>query len=138
MMTFNNIFIHPCDHTVEICYLLWLCDTAIYITYLISHSYSLNCHMVIKGYFRVGCIINTKLPSCVDKIRCTSLGFPCWCPESTRPTDSCFQDTSCENLMMYGGLCQHTWLVLYLCTLIFLFTSDTSPECFNVRTVIDS
>ena len=54
----------------------------------------------IYVYFWVGCIINTKLPFCVDIISRTSLGFPSWCPESTRPTDSCFQGTSCENLMM--------------------------------------
>ena len=64
--------------------------------------------------FQVGCIINTKLPSCVDIILRTSLGFHSWCPESTRPTDSCFQGTSCENLMMYGGLYQHTHVVLYI------------------------
>ena len=65
--------------------------------------------------FQVGCItiINTKLPSCVDIIRSTSLGFHSWCPESTRPTDSCFQCTSCENLVMYSGLCQQTLVVLY-------------------------
>ena len=34
--------------------------------------------------------------------------------KSTRPTDSCFQGTSCENLMMYGGLYQHTRVVLYI------------------------
>ena len=44
----------------------------------------------------------------------TSLGFPSWCPESTRPTDSYFQGISCENLMMYGKLCQHTRVVLYM------------------------
>ena len=64
--------------------------------------------------FQVGCIINTKLPSCVDIIRRRSLGFHSWCPESTRPTDSCFQGTSCENFMMYSGLYQHTHVVLYL------------------------
>ena len=57
--------------------------------------------------FQVGCIINTKLPLCVDIIRRTSLGFHSWCPESTRPTDY-------ENLMMYGGLYQHTHMVLYM------------------------
>ena len=31
-------------------------------------------------------IINTKLPSCDDIIHRTSLGFPSWRPESTRPT----------------------------------------------------
>ena len=46
----------------------------------------------------------TKLPSCVDIIRRTSLGFPSWCPESTRPTDSCFQGTTCENLIMYSEI----------------------------------
>ena len=58
--------------------------------------------------FQFGCIINTKLPSCVDINRRTLLGFHTWCSESTRPTDSCFQGTSCENLMMYDGLYQHT------------------------------
>ena len=106
--------IHPCDPIAVICYLIWPCDIAVRITYLISHSSSLSSHSVIKGYFWVGCIINTKLPSCVDIIRLTSLGFPSWCPESTRPTDSCFQGNSCENLMMYGRLYQHTRVVLYL------------------------
>ena len=113
--------IHPCNPTVVICYLIWACDIAVHITYLISHSSSLSSHSVIKGYFWVGCIINTKLPSCVDIIRSTSLGFHSWCPESTHPTDSCFQDTSCENLMMYGGLYQHTRVVLYI-------------SCNNVKT----
>ena len=48
------------------------------------------------------------LPSCVDIIHHTSLGFPSWCP------DSYFRVNSCENLMMYGGLYQHTRLVLYI------------------------
>ena len=77
-----------CDPTVVICYLIWPCDIAVHIT--------------------------TKLSSCVEIIRRTSLRFPSWCPESTHPTDSCFQDTSCENLMMYGGLYQHTRVVLYI------------------------
>ena len=97
------------------------CDIAACITYLVSHSSSLSYNTVIKKIFQVGCIINTKLPSCVDIIRRTSLGFPSWCPESTRPTDSCFHGTSCENLTMYGGLYQHTRLVLYLYSLTFLF-----------------
>ena len=106
--------IHPCDPTVVICYLIRPCDIAACITYLVSHSSSLSCNTVIKKIFQVGCIINTKLPSCVDIIRRTSLSFHSWCPESTRPTDSCFHGTSCENLMMYGGLYQHTRVVLYL------------------------
>ena len=80
--------IHPCDPIVVICYLIRLCDIAIRITYLISHSYSLTYNLRI---FQFGCIINTKLPSCDDIIPRTSLGFPSWYPESTRPTDSCFQ-----------------------------------------------
>ena len=94
-----QFIIHPCDPTVVICYLIWPGDIAVRITYLISHS----------------CIINTKLRVCIT--RRTSLGFPSWCPESTRPTDSCFQGTSCENLMMYGGLYsvyQHTREALYM------------------------
>ena len=106
--------IHPCDPTVVICYLIWSCDKAACITYLVSHSSSLSYNTVIKKIFQVVCIINTKLPSCDDIIRSTSLGFPSWCPESTRPTDSCFQGTSCENLIMNGGLYQHTRVVLYL------------------------
>ena len=97
-----------------ICYLIWPCDIDVRITYLISHSSSFSSNTIITGYFQVGCIINTKLPSCVDIIRLTSLGFPSWCPESTRPMDSCFQGTSCENLMMYCGLYQHTRVVLYI------------------------
>ena len=106
--------IHPCDPTVVMCYLIWPCDIDVRITFLISHSSSFSYNTVITGYFQVGCIINTKLPSCVNIIRCTSHGFPSWCPESTRPTDSCFQDTSCENLMMYSRLYQHTRVVLYM------------------------
>ena len=99
-----SFIIHPCDPTVVICYLIWPCDIAVCITYLVSHSSSLSYNItVIKKIFQVGCIINTKLPSRVDIIRPTSLGFPSWCPESTRPTDSCFHGTNCENLMMYGG-----------------------------------
>ena len=84
-----NFIIHPCDPTVVICYLIWPCDTTICITYLLSHSYSLTYNLRI---FPFGCIINTKLrlPSCDDIFHRTSLGFPSWCPESTRPTDSCF------------------------------------------------
>ena len=103
--------IHPCDPTVVICYLIWTYDIAVCITYLISQSYSLTYNLRI---FQFGCIINTKLPSCDDIIHRTSLGFPSWCSESTRPTDSCFQRTSCENLMMYDRLYQHTWVVLYI------------------------
>ena len=106
--------IHPCNPTVVICYLIWPCDIAACITYLISQSSSLSYNTVIKKIFQVGCIINTKLPSCVDIIRRTSLGLSSWCPKSTCPTDSCFQRTSWENLMMYGGLYQHTRVVLYL------------------------
>ena len=83
--------IHPCDPTLVICYLIRPCDITACITYLISHIYSLTYNLRI---FQFGRIINTKLPSCVDIIRSTSLGFPSWCPESTRPTDSCFQGTS--------------------------------------------
>ena len=41
----------------------------------------------------VGCIINTKLPSCVDI-------------------------TCCENFVMYGGLYHHTQVVLYIYLLL--------------------
>ena len=68
--------IHPCDPTVVFCYLIWPCDIAVCITYLISHSYYLTYNLRI---FQFGCIINTKLPSCDDIIRRTSLGFPSWC-----------------------------------------------------------
>ena len=84
----NTFIIHPCDPTVVICYLIRPCDIAVCITFLISHSYSLTYNLKI---FQVGCIINTKLHSCVDIIRRTSLSFLSWCSESTRPTDSCFQ-----------------------------------------------
>ena len=87
-MPIRPFIIHPCDPTVVICYLIWLCDIAVRITYLISHSYSLTYN---KKIFQFGCIINTKLPSYDDIIRRTSLAFPSWCSESTRPTDSCFQ-----------------------------------------------
>ena len=67
--------IHPCDPTVVICYLIWPCDIAVRVTYFISHSYSLTYNLRI---FQFGCIIglNTKLPSCDDRIHRTSLGFP--------------------------------------------------------------
>ena len=56
---------------------------------------------------------------CDIDVRITYLtGFPSWCPESTRPTDSCFQSTSCENFMMYSGLYQHTRVVLYIYQLL--------------------
>ena len=103
--------IHPCDPTVVICYLIRPCDIAVCITYLISHSYFLTYNLWI---FQFRCIINTKLPSYDDIIHRTLLSFLSGCPESTRPTDSCFQDTSCENLMMYGGLYQQTRVVLYI------------------------
>ena len=106
-----QFIIHSCDPAVVICYLIWPCDIAVCITYLISHSYSLTYNLRI---FQFGCKINTKLPSCVDIICRTSLGFPSWCPESRRTTDSCFQGTSWENLMMYSGLYQHTQVVLYM------------------------
>ena len=88
-------------HTVVICYLIWPCDIAAHITHLVSHSFPLTYHMVIKGYFSwVYNKYGTKLLSCVNVICRTSLGFPIWYPESTCPTDSCFQGTSCENLLM--------------------------------------
>ena len=46
-----HFIIHPCDPTVVICYLIWLCDIAVRITYLISHSSSFSYNTVIKGYF---------------------------------------------------------------------------------------
>ena len=49
-----NFIIHPCDPTVVICHLIWPCDIAVRITYLISHSSSLSYNTVIKGYFRLG------------------------------------------------------------------------------------
>ena len=97
--------IHPCDPAVVICYLIWPCDIAFRITYLISHSSSLSYNTVIKRYFRLGVQY---------MIHGTSLSFPSWCPESTCPTDSCFQGTICEKRMMYGGLYQHTQAVSYM------------------------
>ena len=73
---FLRFIIHPCDPTFVICCLIWPCDMAVRITHLVSYSSSLSSHSVIKAYVWVGCIINTKLPSCVDIIRRTSLGFP--------------------------------------------------------------
>ena len=49
-----SFIIHLCDRTVMICYLIWPCDIAARITYLISHSSSLRYNTVIKGYFRLG------------------------------------------------------------------------------------
>ena len=42
--------IHPCDSTVVNCYLIWPCDIAVHITYLISHSLSLSYNTVIKVF----------------------------------------------------------------------------------------
>ena len=116
------LIVHPCDPIVVICYLIRPCDIAACITYLVSHSSSLCYNTVIEMIFQVGCIINTKLPSCVDIICRKSLGFPSWCPEGIRPTDSCFHGTSCENLMMYGGLYQHTHVVLYFYQSVYQIT----------------
>ena len=91
--------IHPCDPTVVIYYLIWPCDAAVCITYLISHSSSFNYNAVIKGWV-------------YNKYK-------------TRPTDSCFQGTSCENLMMYSGLYQHTKVVLYIYHVLLYTMRDT-------------
>ena len=53
---FSYFIIHPCDPKAVICYLIWQCDIAVHITYLISQSSSLSCHSVIKGY--LGCVYN--------------------------------------------------------------------------------
>ena len=98
----KEFIIHPCDPTVVICYLIRPCGMAVCITYLVSHSSSLTYNLRI---FQFGCIINTKLPSCDNIIR-TSLGFPSF--------GLVLPSTSCENLMMYGGLYQHTRVVLYI------------------------
>ena len=95
----GNSIIHPCDPTVVIRYLIWSCNMAVHITYLISHSSSVILRLLRIFYF--GCIINTKLCSCVDIICRASLSFPSWCPESTHPTEPFFQGTSWENLIMY-------------------------------------
>ena len=105
---------HPCDPTVLICYLIWPCDIDVRITYLISHSSSLSYNTVITGYFRVGCIINTKLPSCVDIIHRTSLGFPSWFPEGTGPRYSCFQGTSWETHEVRRIISTHSGGFVYL------------------------
>ena len=42
----SGFIIHPFDPTVVICYLIWPCDTAVCITYLISHSSSLSYNTV--------------------------------------------------------------------------------------------
>ena len=94
-----------------ICYLIRPCDTAVCITYLISHSSSLTYNLRI---FQFGCIINTKLPSCDDIIRRSSLGFPSWCQLKALVLQTHASKLSCENLMMYGGLYQHTRVVLYI------------------------
>ena len=46
--------------------------------------------------------------------------------ESTHPTDSCFQGTSCENLMMYGGLYQHMLVVFVFVSIIMLFNMPSA------------
>ena len=52
MIVISSDIIHPCDPTVVIFYLIWSCDIAVHITYLISHSSPLSCYTVIKtnGY----------------------------------------------------------------------------------------
>ena len=72
----------------------------------IVHGHGKRFHKLLHKY--------TKPPESVDIIIRTSLDFSSWCPEGTHPTDSCFQGTSCENLMMYCGLYQQTRVVLYL------------------------
>ena len=109
-MCSTMFIIHPCDPTVVSCYLIWPCDIVVCITYLISHSYSLTYNLRI---FQAGCIINTKLPSCVDIIRRTSLGLPSWCSVALI-LRLVLPGTSWENLMMYSGLYQHTRVVLYI------------------------
>ena len=41
------------------------------------------------------------------------------------PTDSYIQGTSCKNLMMHGGLYQHTRVVLYIYNLFFWYIKYT-------------
>ena len=43
----SGFIIPPFDPTVVICYLIWPCDTAVRITFLISHSSSLSYDTVI-------------------------------------------------------------------------------------------
>ena len=109
--------IHPFDPIVVICCLIWPCDIAVCITYLISPSSSLSYNAVNKGYFRLG--VYTKLPSCVDIIHRTSLGFSSWCPESTRSTDSC-SGTSCEYLLMMADYINTLrWFCIYIRNITF-------------------
>ena len=42
----TGFIIHPCDPTVGICYLIGVCDKAVCITHLVSHSSSLCCHTI--------------------------------------------------------------------------------------------
>ena len=88
---------------------------AVHITYLISPSSSLSCHTTIIKDILLWEYNKYKLLSCVNIIHIHHSVFSSLCSESTRPTDSCFQGTTCENLMMYGGLYQHTRVVLYIC-----------------------
>ena len=77
---------------VMICYMIWPCDIAVRITYLISHSSCLSCHTVIEEYFYVGCIKHLK--ALVLRTRAS-------------------RAPAAKNLMMYGKLYQHTQVVLY-------------------------
>ena len=53
--TVDEFFMHPCDPTdPTVLLLIWPCDIAVHITYLISHSSSLSYNTVIKGYFKLG------------------------------------------------------------------------------------
>ena len=54
-MKFSQLMPWKHKSVVVICYLIWPCDIAVRITYLISHSSSLTYNTVIKGYFS-GCV----------------------------------------------------------------------------------
>ena len=98
----------------------------VHIVQLVSYSRPTYfcCQKVFELIFEVGCIINTKLVSCVDIIHHISLGFRRLSPKCTCPTNS-FQCTSWENLMMCRGLYLNTqWFVdyIYVTCYIYIYT----------------
>ena len=81
--------IHPSDPRVVICYLIWPCDIAARITYLVSHSYSLSYNTVIIVFFMLVYNKYKIILVCSYNPPYTAR-FSSWCHESTCPTDSCF------------------------------------------------
>ena len=132
----RSIHLLQCVRTMEVWPMICPYNTDICTTLLIPHSAALYCQRVFTGYFKF--VIHTKLISSVDMFNHTSLGFPIWQPESTRPTDLCFQDPSWENIMMYSLLYQHTRVVLYTCMYIneYLICQSSQISSYQRKTFL--